>query len=234
MSSWERLELNSDPDVIINLIMFLDKSGSMRPIWSTTLEGVVEYFEGLIEQPNVKYNASLHCFADKTTTVFDNVKLADVDTASIRNIKADGVSTALYDTLGSELRKLPESEAAHLVVVFTDGQDNSSSSQKASDIAELRKSLEDKGNFTFVFMGASPDVWQEAGATASQANTRIFTKSVASASAQFNSLRSATNSYGSTMSMNCSTKTRSVSKFFSDEDEQEALKVLTDTNVFNK
>jgi len=50
------------------------------------------------------------------------------------------------------------SDTAFLVVVFSDGLENSSTDYEASDVAEAISRLEDTGRWTFVYIGANQDL----------------------------------------------------------------------------
>ena len=172
--NWEQIDLNPAPQLDIQIHMFLDKSGSMQVNWPQTITGVKEYFNGLKAQ-NTDYTVSLHAFAQRLRTVFDKVKIADVDLSLIDPIVADGTSTSLYDSMAEVLSGIHDEVNPFLIVVFTDGMDNSSRSYKAAGIRELINRLEAQNNFTFVFMGAAPDAWGEAanlGTT--KGNTSLF------------------------------------------------------------
>jgi hypothetical protein len=216
MGEWDRIELETP--VKINLRVFLDNSGSMRSQWDKTIEGVKEYFAGLQESNSVSYTASLYTFSNKFQTVFQDKALKDIDTEVISDLKADGTWTALYDGLGPELKKMKDSDATELVVVFTDGKDNMSQTYTPKKIAELRDTLEKKGNVTFVFLGASPDVWEEGKTVVGNQSGNFRSFDSAETSLQLSDLRDRTNMYSATIAKfaKSGVATRSVSNFYED------------------
>jgi hypothetical protein len=194
---WTQIDTTPIPRVDIRIKLFLDKSSSMKPNWEKTIEGVKEYFNGLKgeETAGGKYITSLYTFADKTKTVFENLDLTTVDVDSYVNpIQSNGVSTALYDSLGQVLSPVDDSDHPFLVVVFTDGMDNSSAAYNVKKVRDLISKLEGQGNFTFVFMGASPDSWAQSATLGTHAaNTSLFDR--ADTYQSFQSLNSNTRNY---------------------------------------
>lgn len=191
---WNQIDVAPQNTVGINIKMFLDKSGSMRMDWAKTVPGVVEYFDGLKAQTDIDYTASLYAFANRNRAVFEDVKLDAVNNTEIQELLADGVSTSLYDSLGEVLSKMENEVQPYLIVVFTDGEDNSSKTYTAASIKALMAKLEAQGNYTFVFMGASADSWSEAdNISVPKGNRSLFERSKISES--FKSLNSNTRMY---------------------------------------
>jgi hypothetical protein len=218
---WNQIDLNPITKVDIHLVVFLDNSSSMRNDWPKTISGIKEYFSGLKNQPDATYIASLYSFANTTKKIFEdvNIKTVEVD-ESIDPIRANGISTSLYDSMGTVLSKIKDENHPFLVVVFTDGEDNSSESYKVKDIRKLFSSLEEQGNFTFVFMGASPDAWAQSATLGTHfGNTSLFDKSQINKA--YRSLGASTMMYSS--SMNSSSNTLKSTKNFYGTEEAENI-----------
>ena len=68
-----------------------------------------------------------------------------------------GSGTALYRALG-DLCTMPVGEGQHILVVFTDGQDNASDTTAwtASKVAQLLQTLQQEQSWLCVFLGAFP------------------------------------------------------------------------------
>lgn len=66
----------------------------------------------------------------------------------------DGVGTAI-DTIGNILNDMPEEERPekNLIVIMTDGEENSSCEYPSSKIREMIKHQEDKYSWTFLYIG---------------------------------------------------------------------------------
>ena len=133
----------------------------MEAVRSDTIGGFNAYLAGLAEETKVDYLFSLTLF----NTSFENRYVAeplknirDLDT---KNYVPDGW-TALYDAIGSTVhaveRKLPTVDKV-MTVIMTDGHENSSREWMLAGIRELIAKKEGEGNWTFVFLGATPDAW---------------------------------------------------------------------------
>ena len=90
--------------------------------------------------------------------------VSDLDHRSYR----PGGMTALYDAIGhtvlqTETRLDGENRGGEkvLVVVMTDGLENSSTDYDAHGIAELVRSYGERPNWTFVYLGAGHDTIEE-------------------------------------------------------------------------
>ena len=76
-----------------------------------------------------------------------------------------GGMTALYDAIGMSVKKLRKkvkhelknNEASAVVVIITDGHENSSRKYSYDDIKKLIGKLEKHHNWTFSYLGATPD-----------------------------------------------------------------------------
>lgn len=208
---WNQIDVAPQNNVGINVKLFLDKSGSMRQDWAKTIPGVVEYFDGLKAQTDINYTVSLYAFAQKNTAIFEDIELNTVSSDKITEIEANGISTSLYDSLGEILSKMENEVQPYLIVIFTDGEDNSSKTYKAKAIKALLAKLEAQGNYTFVFMGASADSWAESENIAVPTGNRsLFDRSKIDES--FKSLGASTRMYS--MARQASNATMSTSNFY--------------------
>mmetsp|Transcript_21211 Transcript_21211/g.47879 ORF Transcript_21211/g.47879 Transcript_21211/m.47879 type:complete len:291 (-) Transcript_21211:183-1055(-) len=87
-------------------------------------------------------------------------------------------STPLYDAIASTIlhaeSKITDKTTQIIVVIFTDGQDNSSRAHTRKGVFEMLKSKEAQG-WSFVFLGANQDSYQEGGKIGfGVANTQNF------------------------------------------------------------
>lgn len=144
----------------------LDMSGSMGVIKNATKEGTVAYIKTLKkEAPDARFNL----------TIFDTVFEKWVVDQPISALKATKTiekyeprgGTALLDAVGQTvngMKKIVGKEDKAVVVIMTDGQENSSKEYTRQQIFELVKKLEKTGRWTFVYLGANVDSYAEAGA----------------------------------------------------------------------
>lgn len=137
----------------------LDNSGSMQSILGATISGFNEYIENL-QKDDLDYTMTLVKFGDKVEKVFENVNLKYVEKLTEKTYSANGGMTALYDAVCKTLEPLKDvkkDEDKHLVVIMTDGGENASQEFTETHLNNMKKNLENKGNFTFVFLGANQD-----------------------------------------------------------------------------
>ena len=138
----------------------------MASVLNDTIGGFNTYLAGLGEEQKVDYLFSLTLF----NTTFENRYVAQPLTAvralDTGNYVPDGW-TALYDAIGSTVRALESKEKAGkmppldkvMTVIMTDGYENSSREWTLAAIRQLIAQKEKEGNWTFVFLGATPDAW---------------------------------------------------------------------------
>lgn len=193
---------NSAPTVV-NFI--LDKSGSMSSMRETVIDGFNEYVDNLRDKPNILFSFTLFDSDDvEHRYVVEPVK--DVDELT-RDNYVPGAATPLFDAVCSTIYasrdKLDKAykKYSSLVVVMTDGMENASQEYSMQDFVKLKKELEGKGNWTFVFMGANQDAWATAQQWGlSRGNTLSWDASASGASKAMRSLADNTVMYASAMS----------------------------------
>lgn len=153
--------------VLVNFIQ--DRSGSMASVWNETLSGFKKFVEDLRKGANedkVEYLFSLTTF----DTVVDRPIVAEsIDKVDLNVLSGYGPrgATALYDAVGLTIRETEkDSKGADkiIVVIVTDGQENSSREWSKD---ALHQAVEDKlkaGNWTFTYLGTQPETWDDASA----------------------------------------------------------------------
>lgn len=151
---------------IVHVIMVLDMSGSMAPQWNDTIGGVNSYLEGLKKDIKTDYRITIVNFDTVYEVLCSDTTLFETPKLTKENYCPRGM-TALYDAVGRALTETEAKVATHtkaLVVIVTDGQENSSREQTQETIRSRIKSLQDRGNWTFIFLGAVEDAWTDAKA----------------------------------------------------------------------
>jgi hypothetical protein len=144
-----------------NIAIILDRSGSMWDIREQAVQGYNEQVGTLQENAKTQdINVSLVSFNDE---VFEHYWLQPADKcerACQGDYVADG-GNALWDAIGYTLDKLQETtdqndpDTAFLVVIISDGQENSSRHVRAQEILQKITTLQDTKKWTFTFMGCS-------------------------------------------------------------------------------
>jgi uncharacterized protein YegL len=141
----------------------LDRSGSMSGTKKQTIEGFNEQVQQMKENSkDQEIFASLVTFNGEVYEHLWNQPAADLVEANEKDYMPTG-STAMRDGMGYAIDKLcktPDLEDennAYLVIIISDGYENSSHRYNPSQLNEMRESLESTVRWTFSYMGCSKD-----------------------------------------------------------------------------
>jgi uncharacterized protein YegL len=158
-------------DETLTVAMILDKSGSMRGVREAVVEGYNNYLADLRKDTADTY-FSLTMFDTDFDQVLTAEPLAQVPALDSSSYEPGGM-TALYDAIGHTVIETDRRLAAEgraemkvLVVVLTDGLENSSTDHTAASLSQLVHAYEERGNWTFVYLGAGHDTIDDAQRTA--------------------------------------------------------------------
>lgn len=152
------------------VLFIIDKSGSMEGLTSDVIGGFNTFVK---EQKEIPGELWLTLVSFNHVVDFHSRRnLRDITSLdSIMRYRADGM-TALYDAvgtgieeLGKALAALPEADRPSkvMVVIMTDGMENSSKRFSQNHIAEMIEHQRTRYNWQFLFMGANIDPKKEAG-----------------------------------------------------------------------
>jgi len=157
---------------LTEIVIILDKSGSMKIIKDKTIEGFNEF---LYEQKKIDNdtNLSLILFGspNKEQILFDSVDIQEISELDDKTYITYG-TTALYDCLGRSIKsmnkKIKKTEVDKrpdkvLFVIITDGEENSSVLFNKDDVFKLIEKRERKDGWGFVYLGANQDSFSEGG-----------------------------------------------------------------------
>lgn len=149
-----------------HLILILDESGSMGVIWDSTIEGVNELIRQQRAVPG-DFTTALYKFSWtvkglERTTFSELNKVNYVPTGG--TALNDAICKAIDDE-GKYLASLKEDNRPDkvVVVVVTDGQENSSQLHSMEDVKTRVAQQESKYNWQFVFLGANIDAFATGG-----------------------------------------------------------------------
>jgi uncharacterized protein YegL len=145
-------------DKLIHVCFVIDSSGSMAGSESDVIGGFKKTIE---EQKAVKDGeciVSLYEFESRVKQVFlgkklDEVKDLDYTVGGMTRLY-DGIGTAV-DDVGKWLADMDESErpSKNLIVIITDGEENSSTEYSLKEIKDKIKEQTEKYNWDFIYLG---------------------------------------------------------------------------------
>lgn len=172
----KREKAQAAPEVL-NVAFVWDMSGSMAQIRDATIEGTSKYISDLQkEEAKLVAEHGEGVYTRFSLTAFDTVfekwivnePIASIDVPSMISRYQPRGWTALYDAIANTITDVSaiRGEAKNLLIVMTDGQENSSVEYGGEGgrqrLFDLVKAYEAKGNWTFVYLGANVDAYAEA------------------------------------------------------------------------
>jgi Mg-chelatase subunit ChlD len=137
-----------------------DKSGSMAVRREATVSGFNEYIDQLDDNAEGDIELSLIQFDTKVYDKYINRPLENVDDLTPEDFVPSGM-TALRDGVGRAIRTADKSIGDRdkvLIVIMTDGEENSSREYTQTQILDLIGRRRAKG-WEFVFLGAGEEAW---------------------------------------------------------------------------
>ena len=149
-------------------LLIVDASSSMSPLTKSTISGVNEQIDSIKqlekEFPEQKYNMSFMHFNNTVTIEYTDRKSNSLEHISESNYRCSGM-TALLDAIGVGVRNLNEKigdkiasgEAAAVVVIITDGEENASREFDGPKVKSIIEELQATNRWTFTFVGANID-----------------------------------------------------------------------------
>ena len=160
--------------------LIVDRSGSMSDCIEATINGYNEQLNRIramqTEFPDQDIRMGLTMFNTHIDMQAVAKDLKNATTLSRNNYVPDG-GTALYDAIGQSVLHLEESfgrqsdiPATFVIVVLTDGYENSSNLFNLQQIRSLIERLEATEKWTFSFIGATLDAVEVAQTMAIKAN----------------------------------------------------------------
>lgn len=186
--------------------VLLDCSGSMARTANDTIGG----FNNFLSEQKKGTDEAHMTFAQFNSDykiAFNGMPLSVVPDLTADTYRCGG-NTALLDALGrtiddigAKLSALSESERPEsvVVVVITDGEENSSKEYTKDRIAEMVKTQTDVYNWQFLFLGANIDAIQNGGAVG-VAQTKSMNYQVHNPAEMFKAVSANMTSYRSTKS----------------------------------
>lgn len=153
----------------VHYILIVDRSGSMQSIRTDTEGGIRAFVEKQLEGVDgSKRTVSLYQFDTEHDEVHN---FALLEKAKDYTLAPRG-GTALLDACGFAITKVGEKLAVMpeeqrpgyvMVVIATDGQENSSHEYTRQQVKDLIQHQQDKYDWRFTYIGANQDAFAEAG-----------------------------------------------------------------------
>ena len=144
----------------------LDSSGSMEFGKSITIDGFNKQLETIqksASQVDGETKVSLISFNTTFEELAVNQTPEKIKRLSNENYRPGG-GTALYDGIGRCLtliesqKEMKQKDSAALVLIFTDGEENSSTQFNGKDLGKRIRDLEETGQWTFTLIGPKDQV----------------------------------------------------------------------------
>ena len=151
----------------IELVMILDKSGSMHGLEADTIGG----FNAMIEKEKklgIDVRVTTVLFNDRMDRLYEHREIRSVRPLTERTYETGG-TTALLDAVGDTILHMEQSGAADrqgtkvIVVIITDGMENASTEFTKAKVKELISDKQEKAGWDFIYLGANIDAVQVAG-----------------------------------------------------------------------
>lgn len=149
---------------VTELVFILDKSGSMAGLEADTIGG---YNAMLAKQKSEVGEVAVTTvlFNHELKLLHDRLNIIEIESITEREYEVGG-TTALLDAIGSTIHKIShaqksmsekDSSGKVLVVITTDGMENSSKEYTNTMVNELISQQKEKYNWEFIFLGANID-----------------------------------------------------------------------------
>lgn len=148
--------------------LIVDKSGSMSDCIDNTIMGfneqVIKINQLAKEFPNQEVSIGLTTFNEEVSHHFFQKKPNSVEKLTEKTYRPSG-GTALLDAIGESAQRLQKeaflselsTPTTVVVVIITDGHENSSKSFTFDEVRKLIRELEGTEKWTFSFIGATLD-----------------------------------------------------------------------------
>ncbi len=155
---------------LTELVMILDRSGSMRGLEADTIGGFNSMIEKQKKEEGEAY-VSVILFDDLSEVIYDRKPVGQVEPMTDRQYYVRGC-TALLDAVGGAIRHIgnihkyarPEDVPEKTIfIITTDGMENASRRYTYEKVKKMIEKKKEKHGWEFLFLGANIDAVKEAG-----------------------------------------------------------------------
>lgn len=144
----------------VNLFYIVDRSGSMSGLKDVVVTSFNEQLEAARQNKDVKTSVSMTQFNHDIEFTRWMTSIKDTKPLTLEEYRPSG-NTSLHDAIGLTLNRIIDLKQVgdnNLVVIITDGHENSSKHFHSESVKRYIDSLTKEGNWTFSFVGANVDV----------------------------------------------------------------------------
>lgn len=168
----------------VELVMIMDKSGSMHGLESDTIGG----FNSMIDKQKsnkITGNVTTVLFNDKYKVLYEQQPIETVKPLTSNEYFTDG-STALLDAVGNAILKteqyksVKDEKSKVIFVIITDGQENSSKEFSRDKVKSMISLKQEQDHWEFIFLGANIDAVSAAGSIGISEDRAVKYKNTAS------------------------------------------------------
>lgn len=147
-----------------NVIYILDRSGSMSSVITDMIGGINTSIKQLKEDEEVESLVTIVLFDEGYQLVCLKESANSVSELSPDKVFARG-TTSLYDAIGKTLNlfsnlNLGKNEIPPVVLIYTDGMENSSKSFSLNEVNKTISNLTEK-DWVFNYSGSDHDAWTQ-------------------------------------------------------------------------
>ncbi len=152
------------------IIVVLDRSGSMSSIGKATVEGFNKFLD---EQKNSEGEAfiTLVQFDDRYEMNYQGIPVKDATPLMLGENFVPRGSTALFDAIGKTIEEL-NTDRDVVFVIITDGEENSSKTYKREAIMKMIETQTESG-WKFLFLAANQDAIKAGGSIGIKGSSSI-------------------------------------------------------------
>lgn len=146
--------------------IIIDSSGSMSETAAETVGGYNEHVQQMKnDAKDQEIYLSLVTFNGSVYEHIWNEPIENLEEANVNDFHPYG-STAMRDAIGYTIKKLKKTvvedeNTAFLIIVISDGKENASHHIGVNELKEDVQSLQNKGNWTFTYMGCDKKYLQQ-------------------------------------------------------------------------
>ena len=163
--------MNTDNNILKYIIFILDTSGSMNSFGNETIHSLKKLIKEQ-QQTGVEFMFTLITCGEKVKFACKNALGSEIGFSDEENLESakviinvgdlePGGMTPLLDAIGTAVNYQKKIETSNvLVVILTDGNENSSKEYTSADIQKLNKEMETEYKWKYIYLGANQDSFE--------------------------------------------------------------------------